>query len=148
MYPSRINRRHSLSRRNDFDKLFNQFFNGGLNEFVGTDFVTNVPAVNVLEDADNFKLQLAAPGLSKEDFHINLENDRLTIEASKENSTEETGETYRRREYNYETFKRSFKLPEGVKTSDIGANYDNGVLTVTLPKKEEAKEVTKTIEIS
>lgn len=148
MYSSRTNRRYNTKRNNSFDTMINQLFKGGINEFVGTDFVTNIPAVNVLENADSFKINVAAPGLNKEDFKINLENDQLTIETKKEANTEKRAATFRRKEFDFQNFKRSFKLPKGVKVTEIGASYENGVLSIHLPKKEEAKEINKTIAIS
>ena len=98
------------------------------------------PAVNVKEDEDNFEVEVAAPGLSKADFKIELENDVLTISSEKETSENETDTHYNRREFTYASFKRTFSLPEDkVDGENVKANYTDGVLHILLPKKEEAK---------
>ncbi|MDF1867592.1 MAG: Hsp20/alpha crystallin family protein [Saprospiraceae bacterium] len=106
---------------------------------------SSIPAVNIKESDEGFNLELAAPGLGKEDFKLELENDILTISAEKkvEKETAEENENktekYTRREFSFQSFKRTFTLPETVDISNINANYENGVLLVNLPKKEEAK---------
>jgi HSP20 family protein len=120
----------------------------------GTSNVNNIgvsiPAVNIKESDDNFLVEVAAPGKSKEDFNIELDNDVLTISAEekKENKEEENGK-FTRREFSYRTFKRAFSLPEMVETTKINASYEQGVLLIALPKKEEAKvQAKRMIEIS
>lgn len=114
-------------------------------------FVTRmltVPAVNISETHDEYTVSLAAPGMKKEDFDINLEGNVLTIRCEKETKSEEKESKYTRKEYNYSSFSRSFTLPEVVTKERIQATYADGLLNVTLPKKEEAKRVTsKSIEI-
>ncbi|MEM7105293.1 MAG: Hsp20/alpha crystallin family protein [Bacteroidota bacterium] len=128
--------------------IFDDFFNFNFDDF-GSDFFNNVPSVNVIENGDYHVIELAAPGLEKDDFKINVEKDVLTISVAKENKEENTTEKYTRKEFSYNSFKRSFHLPETVDTSSIEAKYESGVLKITLPKKEEAKEVPpRTIEIS
>jgi len=122
------------------DSFVDDFFNTSIADFVGSDFVTSLPSVNIIESADDFKIELAAPGLDKEDFDINLEKKQLTISAKKENKETASEDTFTRREFNYASFSRSFRLTEKVDTTDIKAQYVNGVLEVTVPKKEEAKE--------
>ena len=131
-----------------FGHLFDEFFNNGLADFVGTDGHYSRPSVNVLETKDGFKIELAAPGLSKEDFKINVEKNVLTISSSKEHKEESTEGKYKRREFSYASFKRSFNLPEVVDKDAIAAAYENGVLNVTLPKVEAAKNEPKVIEIA
>lgn len=101
----------------------------------------SLPAVNIEEKEDRYNLELAAPGMSKKDFNIELDNDLLTIssEIKEENRTEDKERNFTRREFSFESFKRSFTLPESVDTSKIKANYKNGVLILDLPKREEAK---------
>lgn len=99
----------------------------------------NVPAVNVKETDDEFKVELAAPGMKKEDFKIELNNDLLTISSEKKEENEETNERFTKREFNYRSFSRSFNLPDSIDTGSISANYVDGVLKVALPKREEAK---------
>lgn len=114
-----------------FDGLFSDFFVPATNY--------GVPAVNVIEAQNGFRLEVAAPGLKKEDFKVNLENNTLTISAQKEQKTEETNEKYTRKEFSVTSFRRSFTLPRSVEGEKISANYENGVLVLELPKKEEAK---------
>lgn len=101
----------------------------------------SLPAVNIEEKEDSFHLELAAPGKSKEDFNIELDNDLLTIssEIKEENTSEDKERNFTRREFSYESFKRSFTLPESIDTSKIKASYTDGVLILDLPKREEAK---------
>ena len=120
----------------------------------GTSNVNNIgvsiPAVNIQETEDYFLVEVAAPGKTKEDFNIELDNDVLTIssESKKENTEEEKGK-FTRREFSYSTFKRAFSLPETVDNAKINASYENGVLLINLPKKEEAKvQAKRMIEIS
>lgn len=127
--------------------LLDEFFNRGLAEFVGADSVLNQPAVNVVETKDAFRLEIAAPGFDKQDFTLQIENGYVTIEAKHEANTEETEERYTRREFRYESFKRSYKLPETVNQEAIVAVYDKGILNVTLPKKEEVKPAVKAIQV-
>ena len=120
----------------------------------GTSNVNNIgvsiPAVNIQETEENFLVEVAAPGKTKEDFNIELDKDVLTIssETKKENKEEEKGK-FTRREFSYSTFKRAFSLPETVDSTKINASYENGVLLINLPKKEEAKvQAKRMIEIS
>lgn len=116
----------------------------------GRNWTATVPAVNISEEKDAFKLSLAAPGMSKADFNVDIDGDTLTISAEKEEKKETKDEKISREEYNYSSFSRSFRLPEGVKKEGISAVYQDGVLKVTLPKKEDNKNggQTKKIEIS
>ncbi len=132
-----------------FGLLFDELFNNGLADFIGSDGLSHKPSVNVIELKDAFKIELAAPGLNKEDFNINVEKNVLTISASIEQNDDEKIEgAYKRREFNYSSFKRSFNLPETVDKDAIGAAYESGVLNVTLPKVEEAKNEPKVIKIT
>ncbi|MFT4663725.1 MAG: HSP20 family protein [Polaribacter sp.] len=97
-----------------------------------------MPAVNIKESADQYELEIAAPGMEKSDFQINIDQDVLTISSEKKTKTEE-GDKFTRREFSYGSFKRSFDLPETVDASKIAANYHNGVLAILIPKREEAK---------
>ena len=112
---------------------------------------SKVPATNIRENDNEYTVELAAPGLEKNDFKINIENNMLNIEVQKEQETTKEEEGFTRREYNFNSFCRSFTLPEGtVNAEDIKAKYENGVLKLTLPKKEEAKKkrVKKEIKVS
>lgn len=123
--------------------LVNDFFNTDLSEWSNRHFSdtnTTLPAVNIKENKDAYLVEMAAPGMAKNDFKIELDNDLLTISSEKkdENETKE-GETFTRREYSYQSFSRSFTLPNTVDAEKISAKYKNGVLHIEIPKKEEAK---------
>ncbi|MFN7116607.1 MAG: Hsp20/alpha crystallin family protein [Saprospiraceae bacterium] len=106
------------------------------------------PSVNVLETADHFKIEVAAPGFDKADFNVSTEKDVLTIAANKA-SNDETNGTLRRKEFTYNNFERTFRLPDTIEVDAIDASYNNGILNVILPKKEAAKEKpAKKIEIA
>jgi HSP20 family protein len=110
---------------------------------------SNMPSLNIIEENDKYRLELAAVGLDKDDFKIDLHNNILTISAEKKDEKEEKDKKYLRREFSYCSFKRSFTLPEHVDADKIEANYKNGILNVIIPKKEEAKEKEpKSIKIS
>jgi len=132
--------------------LDDMFKNDWLGGTTGVNRVgTSIPAVNIQETEDNFIVEVAAPGKSREDFQIELDNDMLTIssEDRRENEVQENNGKYTRKEFSYSTFKRSFSLPESVDNEKIGASYKNGVLEINLPKREEAKTQPKRmIEIS
>lgn len=132
-----------------FNGFGDDFFNTNISNFIGSDFVTSTPSVNVVESDDSFKIEVAAPGLEKKDFKLNIEKDHLIIESSKEKETEVKEDKFTRREFNYASFKRSFYLPETVDTNRIDAKYVNGVLNITLPKVEKTEvETTRQIKIS
>ncbi len=101
---------------------------------------TRVPAANVQEQDDAFWIELAAPGMQKQDFQINLENGTLTVSSEKKEESKQEEDNYTRQEFSYRSFRRSFVLPDSVKADDIQARYEDGVLKLTLPKKEEAKQ--------
>lgn len=130
-----------------FGGLFQEFLNQGLADFVGADSVLHQPGVNVLETPDAYRVEIAAPGFEKQHFSISVEGNQLTVSANKEASTEQNEERFMRREFHYASFKRSFNLPESVNQNAVAAVYSNGILHVTLPKKDEAKPVVKTVEI-
>ena len=121
-----------------YSRFFDNFFNDDL-DFFSPRFKSNVPAVNVLEDKDNFTIEVAAPGMNKKDFKVNLDNGIITIETSREEKKEQEEKNFTRREFSYDAFSRSFTLPESVDSSKIDATYTDGVLKVNLPKKEEAR---------
>jgi HSP20 family protein len=127
------------------DELFGRDFLPGLFEFQTG---INMPSVNVIEGKEDFRIEVAAPGLEKDDFKISLDNNVLTISSEKEDKQEEKEERYMRREFSYTSFRRSFSLPQTVEADKISASHVNGVLSITIPKKEEAKvKPTRQIEI-
>jgi HSP20 family protein len=119
----------------------NRIFNGGSE-------IT--PAMNIKETKNDFEIEMAAPGLTKNDFNITIDDGVLTISSEKEEKTEEKEEGYLRREFSYRTFTRSMSLPETVDESkDVKAEYHDGVLKLVLHKKpEEKSKVAKTIKVS
>lgn len=118
--------------------LFDSLWKRNIGQMVGADVNASVPAVNVSELENEFVIELAAPGLSKQDFHVKIEKDLLTISSEKsEQTVEGEGTRFTRKEFNYSSFTRSFHLPEGIKTDHIKGSYDNGVLKVSLPKDQE-----------
>lgn len=101
---------------------------------------TSIPAVNIKETDDEFIVEVAAPGMDKKDFNINFDHDVLTISSEKTIEDEDTSDKYTRKEYSYQSFKRSFRLPENVADSQkIVATYKNGELIISIPKREELK---------
>ena len=128
----------------DMPALFNDFFtrdlwNWGLSNNSTTN--TTIPATNIREDNDNFYVEVAAPGMTKDDFKVELDGTILTIRSEKENRQEQKeGEKYSRREFSYQSFQRIFELPVHVVDAEhIEAKYENGLLHLVIPKKEEAK---------
>ncbi len=122
----------------ELNRAVEDFFRFDFPTYTNGNGLKNSPNVNVIETTDNFRIEVAAPGLEKADFTVNVDKDLLTISAKKEVKREE-GEKVRKLEFSYQEFSRSFRLPKSVETNDITAAYVNGILNVTLPKKEEAK---------
>ena len=137
-----------------FPSLLDKFFEGNMMDWNTWNFAgsnSTLPAVNVSENEDEYKLDVAAPGMIKNDFKLNYDNGRLTISSErKEEKEEKNGETITRREFSYQSFQRSFSVPENVINADkITAKYHNGILHVVLPKREEVKpKPAKEIKIS
>jgi HSP20 family protein len=130
------------------DRFFNDdLFDWSLQNFSNTN--SNLPAVNIKEKDDAFEIEMAAPGFKKEDFKIELNNNLLSISSEKktENETKEN-ERFTKREFSYQSFMRSFTLPNSIEGEKINAKYKNGILNIHIPKKEEAKvKPVKQIEI-
>lgn len=119
---------------------FSEFFNDLFENLPVTEYrKSTIPAVNIVENDEMYKLELAAPGLAKDDFKISIENDMLTVSTEKKSEETEKTEKFTRKEFSYSSFRRSFTLPELVDIEKIGATYNNGIMTIALPKKEEAK---------
>lgn len=121
----------------DFFRPWNEWFDR--TGFNGKTF--NMPAVNITESKEDFKVSLAVPGMKKEDFNIDLDGNMITISCEKEEKKEEKDVKFTRNEYNYSSFSRSFTMPEDVNMEKIDAVYQDGILKLTLPKKEEAKKM-------
>ena len=107
----------------------------------------SMPAVNISESEKSYNLAVAAPGLKKDDFNVHVEGNVLTVSSEKEESKEDKNEDYTRREYNYSSFSRSFTLPEEVKQDEIEAEYKNGELLLTLPKRKAEKKASTKVTI-
>lgn len=127
-----------------FPRLFDDFFTRDLFDWGPRSFSntqTTIPAVNIIENYDSFHVEMAAPGMDKADFLIELDNEYLTISSKKEVRNElRENEQYTRREFSYQSFQRTFHLPKTVvDESKIKAEYKNGLLRIMIPKKEEAK---------
>jgi HSP20 family protein len=109
----------------------------------------SMPAVNIREDEKKYSLELAVPGIDKKDLKIDINEDVLTISSETRNETEENKDGYKRKEFSYSSFCRSFYIPENVDRDHIEANYKDGILTVGLPKQEEEKsKITRQVKIS
>ncbi len=118
-------------------------------EFFGRDLLSSffdfetgisVPAVNIVEGKDEYRIEVAAPGLSKKDFQLDLQNNVLVISSEKKMEEEKREEKYMRREFSYSSFRRTFSLPQGADVEKINASHKDGVLAITIPKREESKE--------
>ena len=132
--------------RNPLADMVSNMFDNDLGDFFGKRF--SDPAANIIDQSDSFVLEIAAPGMVKEDFKINLENNILSISAEVEDQKREEGKNYSRKEFYYGSFSRSFTLPKTIDLEKIQAEYEQGILKVTLPKKEEARvEVKKEIRV-
>ncbi len=136
----------SLMKRNEYlpswSNFFNDFFDKDLLNWSNKHFSdtnTTLPAVNIKEDDNGFEVEMAVPGMTKKDFKINLENNTLCISSEKKMEDEKSEGNYSRKEFSYQSFSRSFALPESADDGKINAKYENGILYVSIPKKEEAK---------
>jgi HSP20 family protein len=134
-----------------FNQVANELMHRSLSEIVGNDFTTNLPAVNIIETDAAFILELAVPGLAKEEIKLQAEKNLLTISAigvsEKKEDAKDTTPKYLRHEFNYRSFSRSFQLPESVDIAQISAKYEAGILQVTLLKKTTAVATTRVIVI-
>jgi HSP20 family protein len=123
-----------------FDSIFNDtFFNDRL--------TSRVPAANISESENDFHVELAAPGLKKEDFKLNLDRNVLNISVEQRSESNDNQKNYSKREYSYSSWVRSFTLPESADAENIGATYTDGILKIDIAKREEAKAVRRQIEI-
>ena len=132
-----------------FDGLLNDFFNE-LPAFgkKWSDDAFGFPPVNITENANAYQIEIAAPGLEKADFNLKLDGNILTISAEKKTETKDETAKSIRREFSSRSFKRSFTLDDKIEAANINAKYENGVLKVDLPKKEETKAVAKEITVA
>jgi len=136
----------TLMKRNElfptWSKFFNDFIDKDIFDYSNRHFSntnTTLPAVNIKEDDGGYMVEMAVPGMEKADFRINLENNMLCISSEKKSESEKKDDNYSRKEFSYQSFSRSFSLPESADESKIDAKYQNGILIINIPKKEEAK---------
>jgi HSP20 family protein len=128
--------------------FFSDVFDSLINDsFLSDKLIARVPAVNIAETENEFHVELAVPGLKKEDFKINLDKNVLSVAAEKKAENVEDGKKFSKREYSYNSFVRSFTLPESADQSKIAADYADGILRLTIAKKEEAKFQTREIAV-
>ncbi len=134
-----------------FGSFFDDFFGKELGDWRRNNFATGdstLPSVNIKEDDHGFTVELAAPGMKKDDFKVELDHNVLTISSEKQMEHEEEGK-YARKEFSYQAFSRSFTMPDSAELEKINASYKDGLLTLHIPKKEEAKpRPPKTIKIA
>ena len=128
--------------QNQQPSLFNRFFDDDTFDWTTRNFSntnTTVPSVNVIDKEEGYELEIAAPGFNKKDFNIELNNNLLVISSDKKLENEISDDLFTKREFSYQSFSRSFTLPLTVESDKIKAKYDNGILRVHIPKKEEAR---------
>jgi HSP20 family protein len=131
------------------NSLFDTFFDRPMTDFFSDSaLIRQIPAVNIRETDTNYQVELAAPGLKKDDFKISLYKDLLTISAELTSESNDDQNGYTRREFSYSNFKRSFSLPEKADKESIKAGYENGILSLTIPKITQKAESSRFIEVS
>ncbi len=136
----------TLVKRNSdsfFPSLFDNFFSRDWMDWNNSNFSdtnTTLPAVNVRENDNEYIIEVAAPGMKKNDFNVSVDNNQLNISSERKEEKESKDEKFSRREFCYQSFHRSFQLPIDLVNGDkISAKYNDGILNIRLPKKEEAK---------
>jgi HSP20 family protein len=122
-----------------FSSLIESFFNDELPAVWNSEWNRNVPLVNIKDTPESYTIELAAPGFSKETVSVKVEDNILTISGEQSAEQQTEGEKYTRKEFNFQSFSRSFTLPKRIDSARIAASYENGILKVTLPKPEEEK---------
>lgn len=127
-----------------FNDVFDSLFK---DSFFSDRMMSRVPAVNISETEDHYQIEMAAPGMSKEDFDIKLDRNMLTISAEQQSQDVQKNKQYNKREFSYTSFVRSFALPETADDAQIEATYTDGVLNIQVAKKEEVKKLSRKIEI-
>lgn len=134
--------------RNSFENLFDDLFKTNINDALNRNPSWNTPSTNIIQTDNGFVIELAVPGITKDDIEIKLDKDLLAISASKEEETlEKKKVNYTKREFNYSSFSKSFHLTEDIDSSDIKAAYENGILKIELKKLEKAEPEVKQIKI-
>lgn len=139
----------TLTKRNDklsLNDWFRDFFD--VDPFFSRLTLGSLPAANISEADDKYEIEMAIPGFNKEDFKIKVEKDMLTVSTESKSEKQEEDKTYTRKEFNYSSFSRSFRLPDNVQDDAITAKYDNGILKLQLPKTEKSITASKEIKVS
>jgi len=146
----------TVKRNGGLPSLFSDFFGGSLfdkefdwgNELFPSRLGINVPTANVTETAKEYRIELAAPGLDRKDFKVEIDNNTLTVSAEKEEEKKEKDGGYSRQEYSFNSFSRSFALPENVREGSVDAKYENGILRIVIPKERETPvKVARKVEV-
>ena len=127
-----------------FNDIFESVFN---DSFLSDRMISRVPAVNICETQDHYMIEMAAPGLQKEDFSLKLDRNLLTVSVEQKKEHTEEHKQYNKREFSYSSFVRSFALPDTADDAQIEASYNNGMLNIHVAKKDEAKQIVRQIEI-
>jgi len=142
-----------MKMNNDFTKTFDGMMRDLFNDFPASfgktmrEDVLHFPPVNIVENPTDYEIHLSAPGFEKSDFNISLDQNVLSISTEKKEEKDESTKKMIRKEFSYRSFKRSFTLDENINPEHINAKYENGILTLTLPKKEEVKQATREISV-
>ena len=135
-------------RSANIDRAIDDFFGRPLADIFGSSFQASTPSINIIEEDEGYEIEVAAPGLKKDDFSITLDKDALVISAKKEVSdSDETKGSYTRKEFSYTSFERKFHISDDIDIDSIDANYTNGILKVSLTKKAKSTPEVRTIEI-
>lgn len=144
-----VTKTNNLVKPGIYNNILDKFYRNNFNEWWNENQMETVPAVNIKENKDNFSIEMAVPGMKKDDFKVQVDGDLITISSESETETKEEAKNYSKREYNYSSFSRSFTLPDSANTDKINANYADGVLKLSIAKKEEAaKAIAKKITVS
>lgn len=140
----KFNTKRDRSLLPGFEDVFDSFFK---DSFINDKMISRVPAVNISESDGKYHIELAAPGLQKEDFKLSLDQNLLTIAVEKSVEKNDDGKNYNKKEFSYTSFVRSFTLPDTADDSQIEASYENGLLQIDIAKKPEAQAIVRKIEI-
>ncbi len=138
---------HPIFTANKITNVIDNVLNSSLSDIIGTDFVSDTPSVNITENNNQHNIQIAAPGLDKSDFMIKVEKDQLIVSTNKEINKVKEERSFLRREFSYSSFKRSFHLPETIDRENISATYENGILNITIAKKDKKENDGRIIDI-
>lgn len=138
---------NSINNNNPLNTIVDSLFNSSLSDIIGSDFLSDKPSVNIIEEENSFIIELAAPGYEKKDFSIEAVKDQLVISSEQKPVELQASEKFTKREFNYKSFKRSFHLPETVDKESIKASYKHGILSIDLAKKEIVEDPAKKITI-